>query len=116
MGQNRPRRSFDRALARTLTALALAIQCFVIQTHVDGFAYAAAPAQAAATQAGDHHGPVACVICEAAATARTGITPAPPVVTLVQATLRVATVPPALPVVESRPSLPWQSRAPPLQA
>lgn len=115
MGQTRPRRSFGRALARSLAALALAIQCFVIQTHVDGIARAAAAAQAIASSSVDQHGPLACVICEAAATARTGITPAPPAVTLVEASLYVGTTTPVLPILESRPSLPWQSRAPPLQ-
>lgn len=115
MGQTRPRRSLDRALARMLAALALAIQCFVIQTHVDGFAHAS-PVQIVAANSIDQHGPVGCVICEAAATASTGITPAPPALTLVEATLYVGASMPAFPVLESRPTLPWQSRAPPLQA
>jgi hypothetical protein len=115
MGQNRPRRSFGRALARSLAALALAIQCFVIQPHIDGVARAAPAAETTASRI-DQHGPLVCVICEAAATARTGITPAPAAITLVEATLYVGATPPSLPVLESRPSLPWQSRAPPLQA
>ena len=115
MGQNRSRRSFDRALARWLTALALAIQVFVIQTHADGLAYAA-PTAVAAAQSADQHGPISCVICEAAATARTGITPTPPALSPLEATLLVASAPQALPVLESRPALPWQSRAPPFSA
>src|SRR5574338_337824 len=111
MGQNRPRRAWTRLIA----ALALAIQVFVIQTHVDGFTYADRT-QAQAAQSFDGHGPLGCVICDAAATARTGITPTPPAITLVEASVFVASVAPALPVFESRPSLPWQSRAPPLHA
>lgn len=111
MGQNRPHRAWTRLVA----ALALAIQVFVIQTHVDGFAYADTSA-AQIAQSQDQHGPLGCVICEAAATAQTGITPTPPVVTLLEASIFVASASPALPVLESRPSLPWQSRAPPLHA
>lgn len=111
MGQNRPRRAWTRLIA----ALALAIQVFVIQTHVDGFAFADTSA-AQVIQSQDQHGPLACVICEAAATAQNGITPTPPALTLLEASVFVASATPALPVLESRPSLPWQSRAPPLSA
>src|SRR5262245_1563559 len=101
MGQNRPRRTWTRLIA----ALALAIQCFVIQTHVDAFAYADGT-QAAVAQNVDQHGPTACVICEAAATASTGIAPVPPALVLLEASVRVASVAPALPVLAQRPSLP----------
>ncbi len=108
--------AFARSWGGALAGLALAIQCFIIQPHVDGLAFLA-PAQVEATTAAsdqaNQHAPITCVICEAAAVSRTGIIAAPPAIALVETTLYLANPAPALPIVEARPTLPWQSRAPP---
>jgi hypothetical protein len=123
MGQNRPlllrqvRAAFTRLrLGAVLAMLALTLQCFVIQTHVDGLAYAA-PVQVSATAHASKSPPaVVCLICQQAALGRTATLAAPPAIHLVEHTLFLANAPLPLPVLETRPHRPWQSRAPPLSA
>ena len=110
---------------RTLAVLALAIQCLVIQTHIDAPAYAGVAASVQAQDVtlraphdqgkGPHRLGGECIICQAAASARVGlITPT--------VALRLAE-PVGLPVAlhtvsQQAPRAPahrWQSRAPPIQ-
>lgn len=100
-----------------LAMLALAIQCLVIQPHVDGVV-----ASAAATSAYGHvqtaqpasdssQGP--CVICQAMATAGAFALSASPSLGLVERTfLATAPIDHARPIERAR-SHNWQSRAPP---
>src|SRR5262245_23825150 len=130
MGRNGPRRAGSpkgsfRALMRTLAVLALAIQCLVIQTHIDAPAYAGVVASAQ-TQAvvlsaahdqgqGSHRLGGDCIICQAAANARVGLV-AP---TMVLRLAEPVGLPIALHTVSQQapraPAHAWQSRAPPIQ-
>lgn len=125
MGQNRPllMRQALAAFARmrlgaSLAMLALALQCFVIQTHVDGLARVApAHVEASVSAHASQSAPATlCLICQQAALGRTATLAAPPAIQLVEHTLFTANAPLPLPVLETRPSRPWQSRAPPLSA
>lgn len=109
-----------RPLAMLLAIAALAIQVFVVSPHVDGLSLqletARDTAVAAGVQSADHSAPAVCVICQEAAVARTALLAAPPVVALVAHALFLTAPPPAFFLLETRPTQPWQSRAPPLQA
>jgi hypothetical protein len=113
-----------RALMRTLAVLALAIQCLVIQTHVDipGMrAQAAAETAQGATASSSERGQSQhrrggdCTICQAAAMGRVGlVTP-----TMVLRLEEPVGIPVALSAIAARApratSHAWRSRAPPLQ-
>src|SRR5689334_22303292 len=96
--------------------LALAIQCLVIQPHVDGaFAPVAAETARFSTQVTlpSHDTQGVCVICQAMATAGAFALSASPTLTLIESNF-VATTP----ITHSAPVEParshnWQSRAPP---
>lgn len=124
MGKNRPRSSVFRsrregwaAFTRTLAVLALAIQCLVIQTHVDIAARDTA-VQAAVTASHDGNAPVHraksdCIICQTAAAARTSLTtPSIGLPLLAQASvpLSLQTVAQRAPRIAAHA---WRSRAPP---
>jgi hypothetical protein len=103
-------------LGAWLAMLALAIQCLVIQPHVDG-AFAPVTAETAhfsaqATQP-SHDAQGVCVICQAMATAGAFALSASPSLTLIERNF-VASAPIAhsTPVEPAR-SHNWQSRAPP---
>ncbi|WP_395646747.1 DUF2946 family protein [Terricaulis sp.] len=114
------------AFVRTVAVLALAIQCLVIQTHVDFAARdtavqtAAVAAQSVVVASQDSGAPVHraksdCVICQAAATTRTSLsTPAFALPLDAGAALPVAlqTVAERAPRIAAHT---WQSRAPPAQ-
>mgnify|MGYP000905576232 CR=1 FL=1 len=103
-------------LASLLAIAALAIQVFVVAPHVDGLALHGAGVEArAVAQTADHAAPV-CLICQEAAVARAAVLASPPAIGVVERTLFLSATPPALPVLETRPARPWQSRAPPLSA
>lgn len=120
MGRNRHSRAgwaFFAVLARSLAVLAFAIQCFVVDTHVDGLALrASAEAVSTSVSSTDHaakHAPATCIICQEAAVSRTAMLAGAPPIRIVEHTLYLASAPPRAPLLETRPSRPWQSRAPP---
>jgi hypothetical protein len=97
--------------------LALAIQCLVIQPHIDGvFASAsveAAQVQSQTLQRGADSNQAICVICQAMATAGAFALSASPSLGLVERTF-LATAPVYYTThVERARSHSWQSRAPP---
>jgi len=103
-------------LGAWLAMLALAIQCLVIQPHIDGV-FAAATAETAQFSAQvappNHDAQGVCVICQAMATAGAFALSASPTLTLIERNF-VATTP----IAHSAPVEPvrshnWQSRAPP---
>jgi len=130
MGKNGPHRAGPRhkqgfrALMRTLAVLALAIQCLVIQTHVDlpGLrAQAAAETAQGATVSSHERGQSQhrlggdCTICQAAAMGRVGlVTP-----TMVLRLEEPVGLPVALCAIAGHAprvtSHTWRSRAPPIQ-
>ncbi|HRO02265.1 MAG TPA: hypothetical protein PLS69_01475 [Terricaulis sp.] len=93
--------------------IAIAMQCFVLQTHV----HAAAPAEEASLSAHHHDaadgiGP--CAICRLGAAARDVLAPPPALITppqqLAQTQARIS----ADRSVRLTPAPPWRSRAPPI--
>ena len=104
-------------LGAWLAVLALAIQCLVIQPHIDGV-FASASAETAHVQlqtaqpgSGSNRG--VCVICQAIATTGAFALSASPSLGLIDRTfLATAPVNHATPVERAR-SHSWQSRAPP---
>jgi len=105
------------AIGAWLAMLALALQCLVIQPHVDGV-FASAPAaavsvhlQSARPAADSSQGP--CVICQAMATAGAFALSASPSLGLIERSFLAADpVDQASPIERAR-SHNWQSRAPP---
>ena len=130
MGKNGPQRAAKqppkrgfRPLMRTLAVLALAVQCLVIQTHIDVPGMRAAQASAAsatvlsAPDSGQTQHRIGgdCAICQAAAMGRLGlITP-----TIVLRLEEPVGLPVALSTIaQHAPRIAahaWQSRAPPTQ-
>jgi hypothetical protein len=97
--------------------LALAIQCLVVQPHVDGV-FASASAETAhvhlqTAQPGSDSNQGVCVICQAMATTGAFALSASPSLGLIERTfLATAPIDRATPVERAR-SHNWQSRAPP---
>jgi hypothetical protein len=106
-----------------LATIAIALQCFLVQTHVDLAPFDSAPSSAALTVA--HNSTPAlnaesagrsstpCIICQEFALAGAFLHAAPPALVLVLHNLSFA-----VPVEIARPVIlppahPWQSRAPP---
>ena len=104
-------------LGAWLTMLALAIQCLVIQPHIDGV-FASASAETAhvhlqTAQPGSDSKQGVCIICQAMATAGAFALSASPSLGLIERTfLATAPVNHTAPVERAR-SHNWQSRAPP---
>lgn len=99
--------------------LAVAIQCFVVQPHIDGVygapsaAAAHASVQAARPDLNADGGQGVCVICQALATAGSLTLAASPTLTLVERNFVAASpLDPAQAIQRAR-SHNWQSRAPP---
>ena len=120
MGRNRHSRAgwaFFAVLARSLAVLAFAIQCFVVDPHVDGLAFhSSAEAISTSVSSAEHagkHAPATCIICQEAAVSRTAMLAGAPPIRIVEHTLFLANAPARAPVLETRPLRPWQSRAPP---
>ncbi len=119
--------SVRRLFGRPLAILAIAIQCLVIQTHVDVFALqraaeivvtdygtaaVASPATPGAPRPGGH-GPANCLVCQAAALGGSAVLSSAPETVAAQYVALVAQLLPRLPVVAASPSHTWLSRGPP---
>ena len=108
--------------------LAIAIQCLVVQTHVDFSAWArpttaayaiGAPIQPTAgvdTHQGDGRAPNACLICQEVALAGGAVLGAATAVTPNAGGQIEAIFVASAPVLEARRSHAWRSRAPPSRA
>src|SRR5690242_5805579 len=116
MARSRHRRFSLAAFARTsfgaaLALVAVALQSFVIETHVDAQALrpaieaSANTVSTAATNPAHQHAPALCIICQAAAISGTAVLAAAPAVGPVEATLYLSSSPPREPLVEARPTL-----------
>ena len=99
-----------------LAMLALAIQCLVIQPHVD-VTYAPVSAEAShfATQVTQpsHDAQGVCVICQAMATAGAFALSASPAIVLIESNFIATTPSPRVEPAQRARSHNWQSRAPP---
>ncbi len=123
-GVSPTKRSFGQRLAAYFALLAIAIQCFVVQPHVDPAALAAPRAAAMAASssvAADivtvshdeaNHAAVGCVICQAAFSGGHGVAPASPA-HIEQTAQFIAAPLPEQPPLPATPSHAWQSRGPP---
>jgi len=115
-GVSRPSR-----LATWLAVLALAFQCFVVQTHVHAGGFA--PVEAAASDGLIHtnsavaqapHEDAACLLCEQMALAGTVLMPATHEIVLVEKLVFAKLTLPFLVAARTFASHNWRSRAPPL--
>jgi hypothetical protein len=120
VGRNRRTQAgwaFYAVLARSLAVLAFAIQCFVVDPHVDGLAFHSADAAVSTSISSSEHAgkqaPATCIICQEAAISRTAMLDGAPPIRIVEHSLYLSSAPPRAPLLETRPSRPWQSRAPP---
>ena len=115
-------RARHRGLCALLSVIAIFLQTFVVQTHVDGLA--GLQAAAAVARGGDAPAPshiengspdtqAACPICEAMATAGTTLLASSPALVSTVGLLAHETLL-AIPRVSVRFTHAWQSRAPPL--
>ena len=101
-------------LGAWLAMLALAIQCLVIQPHIDVFSSTSAEAaHVQVVQAGSDQSQAVCVICQAIATAGAFALSASPTLSIVERNfVASAAIYPSAPLQRAR-SHNWQSRAPP---
>lgn len=113
-----------RRVAALLAGLAIFLQAFVVQTHVDGLvglntrasiesaaATSHAPAAQTVTLPGDAQAP--CLICQVlASSGNTLLAQAPALTAIADQSLGEAT--PSIRRVVARPAYSWQSRAPPI--
>ena len=116
-------RARHQSLFALVAMIAVFLQTFVVQTHVDGLIglqSAAAiervngsPAPIAHIETGSHDAQAACPICQAMATTGTTLLASGPALVsalgLIAHETRIA-----LPHISVRPAHAWQSRAPPL--
>jgi hypothetical protein len=124
-GASCTKRSLGQRLAAYFALLAIAVQCFIVQPHVDPIALAAP--RAAAIAASDvvftnvatvshdqaNHAAAGCVICQTALSGGHGIAPLGPAAQFEQASLFIAAPLPEQPHLSATPSHAWQSRGPP---
>ncbi|MBX3431088.1 MAG: hypothetical protein KF779_15995 [Hyphomonadaceae bacterium] len=118
-------RSLGQRLAAYLALLAIAVQCFVVQPHIDPLVLTAP--RAAATAASDappaivvaassdqaHHAAAGCAICQTALAGGHGIAPTASADHVEQAGLFISSPLPERPPLTATPSHSWQSRGPP---
>ncbi len=113
-----------QGLLALLAIIAVFLQAFVEQTHVDGVAGLASPAAIARAQGvpasaqthathGSHDAQLLCPICVAMATAGTTLLASTPALVSALGVIAHETRL-AIPYVSVRPAHAWQSRAPPL--
>lgn len=124
-GASSNKRSLGQRLAAYFALLAIAVQCFIVQPHVDPIALAAPRAAAiaasdvvfanVATASHDqaNHSAVGCVICQTALSAGHGMAPSMPAAHNEQASLFIAAALPEQAHLSATPSHAWQSRGPP---
>lgn len=124
-GASPTKRSLGQRLAAYFALLAIAVQCFVIQPHVDPVAFAApraavlAASDAVATETASasldqaKHTALACVICQTALSGGHGIAPATPAKYVEQIGLFIAAALPEQLHISATPSHAWRSRGPP---
>lgn len=124
-GASPTKRSLGQRLAAYFALLAIAVQCFIVQPHVDPIALVAP--RAAAIAASDvvfasvatasidkaNHATAGCVICQTALSGGHGIAPPAPVAHTEQASLFIAAALPEQTHLSATPSHAWQSRGPP---
>ena len=110
-----------------LAAIALTLQCFVVQTHVDIAPYASAgaafeqtigaaeraPAHGTIAVNADKSGQTVCLICQELALSGAFFHATPPALTLIAHTLALSAPAPRVAAVPAFPAHAWQSRAPP---
>ncbi|MCX7359388.1 MAG: hypothetical protein NT015_14760 [Alphaproteobacteria bacterium] len=124
-GASSTKRSLGQRLAAYFALLAIAVQCFIVQPHVDPIALAAP--RAAAIAASDvvfasiatasidkaNHAATGCVICQTALSGGHGIAPSVPGADTEQASLFISAPLPEQAHLSATPSHAWQSRGPP---
>lgn len=117
------KRSLGQRLAAYFALLAIAIQCFVVQPHVDPVAITTAQAVAITHLAADQnaasltdetkHSAATCIICQASLTGGAGLASTPSPTLVAYSALSVATPLPTAPAISTTPSHTWRSRGPP---
>lgn len=112
---------FLRSLPLALAAIAVALQCLLIQPHVDGFAhFTAREAPAFSTLPSNPPGDASlvakCPICQQAAAGRTYVLPPAAAIGLTTSLVAIAAPTWRVIALSPTPSHAWQSRAPPHHA
>ena len=118
---SRPKRSARRrwtGLGAFLATIAVALQCFVVQTHVDfgpnsDLIASAAHSGTVLTSDVSGRAPAPCIICQELALTGAFLHASPPPIALVAQTLSFAALRLRIALVAGLPAHPWQSRAPP---
>ncbi len=105
-------------LGAFLATIAIALQCFVVQTHVDfspnsDLIASGAHSQSVLTGALSGKAPAPCIICQELALAGAFLHASPPVIALVEHALSFTAPAPTIAAAFDFPAHPWQSRAPP---
>ena len=105
-------------LGAFLATIAIALQCFVVQTHVDfgpssDLIAGAAHSGAVLTRDVGGKAPAPCIICQELALAGAFLHASPPVIALVEHALSLTAPAPSIAAAFDFPAHPWQSRAPP---
>ncbi len=124
-GVSPTKRSLGKRLAAYFALLAIAVQCFVVQPHIDPIAFAAPRAAvlaaadavftqtATASQDQANHTAAGCIICQTALSGGPSVAPATATAHVEQTSLFVAAPLPEQLHISATPSHAWQSRGPP---